>query len=365
MHFAIIIVIIIIIIIIIYNRIHANKLQKYNYLAHIDTPHARENAERNIYNGDHNMSADDLFTLSLIHLHRADDALDSQNTKLWDWHMLNTRQLLNRAIVARTTEHENTHVDIHNDVVTNATIVARANDVGIPAQPIINTVKLRIPTIVHRWTSDAENVHDSAVGDDVARRITFLREHDLRIYSTNMCAGVILLAMSTNHDISQSPNAEHIRDQVRATLKVMKADAYCSRYQITELEALRLTLERIYSAPEPEISQNIEAAIVRAIADCSQDNDNDTKMSTVCLVGRITRIIGALDEIDPGMPPALKTTDAYRAEIMNKLGMYTRQQTEKGADLTRDGIRTIIEEYRTILPAHVFTIIETECYAAL
>lgn len=383
------IIIIVIIVIIWYYRKHYHNFARKSsrndprartLLASMDTMLDRDRAEQAIIGAKirsktdvrslGRLSSDDLFTLALIHLHRANDATDSGEIHTSTDQMAITKQLLTRALDARKREERRNHV------VTNATLIARANDIGItqaiidevallPQDPIVAPEQVEAhqvhdePRPVVQWTPDAENVHDSAIGDDVMRRIAFLRERDLAVFTENMCIGTILRAMNTNDDIKASPNADTIKRRVRQTLNVMATNNYCERYKITELNALRLALERMYSTKSPEVSHNIEASIIRALADCSDSNGG-----TVCLVGRITRIIGALDVIDPDMP-SLKTTDAYRAEIMQMLGNISRQKTSNGQEITKEDIDDVLANYRTILPEKTFANIRDECYGAL
>jgi hypothetical protein len=326
----------------------------------MDTPkereHAREHAKIDEIAPD--VASDDLFTDALIYLHDADDALDSGNEREFAQHMARARELMSAAIALRATEH----VDI--PLVQNIVLETRATDIGVVVPHV------RLPNVVaprnvdaedHHvavWTSDAENVHDSAVGQSITNRIAFLKSRDIHVHQTNECVGAIWARLRSLPEITDAK-----KGRILATLNIAAQNNNCERYGVGELEILRIVFERQYFAENVEEANNISQALIDAIADCAYWNVSEgVSTGTVCLVGRISRYVHSLEIVDSRVPedPA-KTTEAYRAEIMESLGRL--QATDH--EMTRADIAELLEGYRDRLPAHVFNRIATECYGAL
>jgi hypothetical protein len=196
-----------------------------------------------------------------------------------------------------------------DEIIDDATIDAPqtiAPTVGLPLAPV--------------WSSDPENVHDSAVGSAVIRKIGFMRANDLHATTDRNIYGKIL------HEINQYQNpfvgADELAERRNRAKHIMhraSADEYCSRYSIKESEALRLVYERMLRADSDEARANMRDALVSAMSECSPDG------SDVCLVGRITRYVGALDHVDPEIGEPTKSVDAFRATLFAKLGQMTAQ----------------------------------------
>lgn len=180
------------------------------------------------------------------------------------------------------------------------------------------------PKLAPTWSHDPENVHDSLVGTGVAHKLNVMRTSDQHVTDSHNLFGSILDVINTYTDEHTDARAVmERRANARHTLHVASADASCSRYGITEFDALRLVYERSLRANIDENTRaNMRNALVTALADCSPNK------SSVCLVGRITRYVGALDVVDPdasiGSAPIMNV-DAHRATLFAKLGQLQVQ----------------------------------------
>lgn len=293
------------------------------------------------------MSSDDLFTIATANMRIMEDMRDLADNACATSKEIGpirtryiiarerARAAMSRAITTRAGEDRVRQHDITDDV-----IVDRAREfnqhVGAPlviVAPIIDQQIESRKQVLQKWSSDPENVHDSLVGGEVARKISAMLADDRHMTNEHNLFGVVLEMINGYSDEHVDVNAlEKRRADARHTLHIASANAHCSRYNICEFEALRLVYER---SMREGISANsrdaLREALVIALAECSPDG------SSVCLVGRITRYVGSLDVVDSTIGSApIMNVDAHRATLFAKLGQM--QAEGKGANDMREYI---------------------------
>jgi hypothetical protein len=369
-------------IILAFARPRARKRRKYERIVALDNPEERKaylHETRDV----RKLDSDELFTRATILLHYQDDLQDKlfarMETRAHRKEI--ARQLQATSSLARATIHaaiekrneENARGGDRARIFGDDTLDRRAQEIAAPIVPpkvaveyhIVDNTPTRVPVVaapvvaapvvaapvvaapVVAWAPDPENVHDSALGDQVSRRITYLRAHDLHLFDDIACIDEI------NHIVAARDHAE--KEQIERTLRRAQANDYCMRYKISELEALRLVMERAFYTQEDRVKDNLHDSLLNALAECAEG-----VRGTVCNVGRISRYIASLDAVDENLPDdAIKTADAYRAEILNKLG-----HAQANGELTRESTEKLLAEYAEKLPAHTMQKIRGECYAA-
>lgn len=359
------ILVVVIIIIVVMSR-KPTREQKRNEILKYESPALRDDVvraelfERKIYQG----TADDLFTRALILLREKDDlediilakktspksaAIISQSLDLVDRTM---RKLMAQAVETRHKENAVTQPLTQRPLYHDGIIEQRA--IELQAIPIIVQPKVAVaqPQQSQRprfeWATDLQNVHDSTLGADLSRRLAQLKANDLHILDTKTCIGTILFA-AKKYNIDEDKKQKMIR-----TLDAAKENSHCARYDVDELEVLRIVLERGMKFPQHE--ENLQRALIDALVDSSQQG------TPVCLVGRISRYLSSLTAVDPEFvdSPELNT-DAYRALIFAKLGQLQAERKE----LKEKDIDDIMAEYRERLPQIAYKIIRDECIAAI
>lgn len=357
----------------------------------LDDATGRARTLRDLDNRGATLDADELFTKAMIYLRLRDECEDDraifardQSCRPGGDSMRRARDYDERAritmrlaIQKRAAERVDTQPPENNPanrpvpLYHDQAIIQRAAEIGAIdltlqralLEDVVDHAHAHIPTAAEtqktdrvetHWAPDPESVHDSAVGGDVMRRLSYMRAHDLRAIDAQACAGHIASIMSARLS-RDDPKCS----KINTTLERAQANAHCSRYDIDELEALRLVIERACFARSEEARNNMHDALLNALAECS-----DGPNSTVCLVGRISRYVASLDIVDEMMPAdAIKSTDAYRAEIFAKLGAI--QAAAQDGAITRDDIARIIAEYDGRMPPHIIQKIKDECLAVL
>lgn len=395
----IIIVILIIIILLIYfyaqraNSPQVRKIRQRKQIAQLDDPEVRKTYTDELderIRKLNNLDADELFTRATLYLREQDDLQDQLFSRgsvmSKKMHYMVTRRLayatrmaqetIRLAIAKRNVEN----AAAANFIFHDDAIEERANEIDRQAReiaPIIHHIApemvppaARAPHIAHvhaaaaphtiaqHWAPDPENVHDSAVGERVAHHLRHLQQHDEHLIHPSTCIGTILLIMNDRLPAGQGNNDEK-REKIKRTLQRAFPNDHCSRYNIGEIEALRLVLENTYHAKTEEQIANLQDALLDSLVESAPGNSG-----TVCSVGRISRYVASLDGVDEAIGgDNIKTVDAYRAEILNSIG----QVSATGADDTklRQEINKICDTYKGQLPDNNLQKIREECLAAV
>lgn len=375
------------------------RARKYKKIVALDNPEERkallrEHEDQNL----DDLDADELFTLATMFLREHDDLQDNYdhatNSKVRAdiaRRMQNVSRLardtIQLAIAKRSNENQTNPNDTREaQLFHDAAIERRADEIAavvpdvhhdVPRRPIGARIVPPAPEAAAganggandaagapvipapQWAPDPENVHDSAIGGDVTRRLNFIREQDLNLFDTRTCLGEIAFILADRCPATNPQNAPK-RERIIRTMERARQNDHCDRYDINELEALRLVMERSHFAKTEEGRNNLHDALLNAMSECSEGN------GTVCTVGRISRYVASLDVVDENLPDggAVKSVDAYRAEILNKLG-----QAQAAPNSTEQTVRAqldrTIAEYADRVPANYLEKIRTECVAAL
>lgn len=328
------------------------------------------------------LSSDDLFTQATLYLRMEDDIQDKLQLARGPERAQLMQRLSEAATVARIAirnaidkrNHEPQVAEepiFHNDAIQQradeieqqAAIVAHAPG----AMPIIPLPPLPavapVPAFLHHhvvrpaWAPDPENVHDSAVGEGVSRRLDYLRTDDLHIFQPNTCIGAVALLM--NQRLDKTRDLEK-RKKIMQTLEQAQHNSYCDRYKIGELDAMRLVLEHAYHAESEEKKNNLHDAFLNSLADCAHKNTD----GTVCLVGRISRYAASMDGVDDKIADVVKPVDAYRVEIFNSVGKVSTTPDMTDEKL-RAGINQICDQYKGKIPDRSLQKIREECLAGV
>jgi hypothetical protein len=369
--------IIVIVIMVALQRPKARRRRKYEVVKSLDEPEARDNFMRDAAASTTSLDADELFTLATLYLRKQDDLQDRLHSELSDRESQkltrqlqevthSARQAIRDAIAKRTDENDKQGTLTNNhgaQLFDDDTIERRAVEIeGAIATPIarradpvaaIPAIPATVAVAPAKWASDPENVHDSAVGDNVSHRLQFLREHERHTIAEPI--GEIVFVMKDR--LPNEPENQQKRARIVRTLERARSDDHCVRYNVSELDALRLVLERANSAPTDEAKHNMQDALLNALAECAEGPSG-----TVCTVGRISRYIASLDGVDEQLP-AIKSVDAYRTEIMNKIG---QAKTKTPDDLALLGeVEKICDSYAGQIPDHSLARIKGECKAAI
>ncbi|MCK9603404.1 MAG: hypothetical protein M0R66_03510 [Candidatus Omnitrophica bacterium] len=358
---------------------------KYRAVAALDDPNARQQFTRATDRAAHvarrgvspALDADTLFTRATLYMREYDDLHDKIASARQPRALIQlerraasisqlARDTIRAAIEARTRENRSANHDgeiaLGEQLFDDNAIERRATEinadvapprVALPPMPrVTRAARAPLDTALvasPKWAPDPENVHDSTVGDSVSRRLDYMRHNDLRVFRENECIGAIAFLLRGRDPVTC--------ERVVRTLERARVGGVCERYNIRELDALRLVLERAYHARSDSAARNLNDALIGALADCAEGDSG-----TVCQVGRISRYVASLDIVDEVLPaPAIKPTDAYRAEIFARLGTIQARNGE----VTSAEASALIDEYRAQLPARVLKKIRDECMGAL
>lgn len=159
-----------------------------------------------------------------------------------------------------------------------------------------------------QYTSDPQNVHDSAVNNDLRGMLGAIRAANGRggvKLNTGQYEAEIRAAIAT---LPQGKKSAAL-----ATLAAMSANNYVSTFDASERDILHTVWSRTHHPDNAGNEQNVRAAIVEALADASQGGN------TVCINGRCGRVIDSLARIDRDSTfDGAKTSEAYRNQIFDE-----------------------------------------------
>lgn len=255
--------------------------------------------------------------------------------------------------------------------------VAKAKEEISPDDP-----EFRQKVILSRqeWQSDSQNVHDSAMYDELKRQY-------LKVFEENMKVPNIQV-----HDYREATNwlkAKFAGDPEKSAklTKILNrinenAPVNCIP-NATETDLLTTVWQRSYDPENKEHADTMREAMADAVMDCDENG------AIVCLSGRTKKVWQALARVDKEEDMGiLKSKQAIRNEILQKCAKVVNdyvgkegsasqalkdaynnsENTEQVKELTetiKKQIDTVGQEYNTMLPKDQLELIVAECKAVV
>ncbi len=179
------------------------------------------------------------------------------------------------------------------------------------------------------WPSDWQNVHDSNITNDVSAQISY-------IVQNNRMMGVEKYTLDDIY-AKASDKAKKALDKI----SLKNEYALKNGKKIEEKNILLEVWARAHCIKNKENEADLEQSILDSLENCIENN------TTVCLSGRVTRIIGSLALLDAESEKIglgiLKTKTMVRNEILEDASRIMQKYT--GPDSKED--KGVIDKYNT------------------
>jgi hypothetical protein len=188
------------------------------------------------------------------------------------------------------------------------------------------------------YKRDSNSVHDSSITQSVKKSIKHLKETTKTKQDSNQITDKL-----RNYILNECDPQEitpEIKEKAIKTLDtIIKTNGYVSNLEMKEMDVLNLVYNRIQQSGDPQIKSNLQETLVKELADAARGK------STVCTVGRVSRLVDTLNITDSNT--SIKDTSTIRREMLNKANaiqqnMYKNadDETKKDLDAYKDTPRT-------------------------
>ena len=206
---------------------------------------------------------------------------------------------------------------------------ARNGQGGADEAHIIFDIRPFGPQRVER--RDANNVHDHEIQNGIKHSIKLLREWsqgadsadgtDVHFSSSDKKK---LIASVKKYIFDKFDGEYTVKEMAYSTIRVMeKSNGYVDSIQMKELEVLNLVWKRIHADVNADNVEELRSNLVTLLADSSINVD-----SPYCLIGRVTRVIQALQCLDAEDIITLRSTDTVKEEVSNKVPLIIAKYFE-------------------------------------
>jgi hypothetical protein len=176
---------------------------------------------------------------------------------------------------------------------------------------------------------DPQNTHDSSVNGDLRNTLARID----RTYT-----GSIDALREVTDSVKDNPMAQRTLDTM------MRSNANIMSFGMNELQILERVWERSYAPGNENARDNMQLAVVTALADSVENG------IVTCANGRVSRVLGSLATLDydPAVGSA-QTTEAYKNQIYREVKI----SLEDALDELRGSGRlpTVVESYDSGKPA--------------
>jgi hypothetical protein len=157
--------------------------------------------------------------------------------------------------------------------------------------------------IEKKYTSDSQNVHDSAISNDIIEQYNIIKEYNNR--------------EQLNHSIENfEPKKNDKHDRIKKVIDIIKSNsATINIINDTEYNLLNAVWNRIHSIDNKENYNKLIDALENQLYECSTSD-----MSIVCVAGRCAHIISVLALLDKDERLGiLKNKEMLRNEFLDKV----------------------------------------------
>lgn len=183
--------------------------------------------------------------------------------------------------------------------------------------------------------NDPQNVHDSAVVDEISKRFKKIKHLNSRENLTTETEDKKIGAIRA--EIHQMKDQTKRRNALQVLNKIMLENSHVSSVGANEKDILFAIWDRINSKTNEERKENLVTSFIDSLAN-SMESRNGSGFSHVCTQGRACRIIDSLTLLDKNeklsVPP--KTIDMYRNEIMSKSYKILQDELKKAPNNVRE-----------------------------
>lgn len=189
-----------------------------------------------------------------------------------------------------------------------------------------------------KYTSDAQNVHDSKVNNDLRRTLDRLRETGGR--RANPARAIAEIRDYIRNDYSRDPdNARKANDAMRI-LDMAARGERIGTFNETEDRILALTWERAKHPNNQDNADGLKEAIVNALADSMEHGNN------VCINGRTARVLNSLAKLDydDDVGNAM-TFEAYKNQVLQESHEIVKREIQRARESEDEKLKAVGESY--------------------
>jgi hypothetical protein len=188
-----------------------------------------------------------------------------------------------------------------------------------------------------KFTSDAQNVHDSKVNSELRATLQKLRNSTPNV---NVRANVANCRKYIQDEYIKDPDNRQKATNALRILDVVSQGNTIGTFNDTEDHILALVWERCKHPRNEENADLMREAIANSLADGVENG------SPVCINGRCTRILNSLVKLDydDNMGKAM-TYEMFKSQIFNETQEILKQEIARAKDSTDADLRTVGESY--------------------
>lgn len=189
--------------------------------------------------------------------------------------------------------------------------------------------------------SDPQNVHDSEVQTDARRILRQIQQKNAGEYNHGDDTRQHMHSVDNMRHWLENREYENaaMRNNTLTVFNAMAQGAENTALQINERQLLHEAYMRANSAENFHNRQNVQDALVSALADSAVNSPGiiSGNTTTVCVTGRCTRLLGAFTHIDADRTIAepIKTIDILRNEILSKSHNILTKELESSSMMDR------------------------------
>jgi len=159
------------------------------------------------------------------------------------------------------------------------------------------------------YKTDANSVHDSAVTQSIKQSVDKLTQVSNPKSSKDLNIDKLREYILTGGDPKEL--TPQTREKALKSLDIIcRTNGMVSNLGMKETDVLNLVYNRIQQSTDPELRGNLEETLVKELADAARGG------STVCTVGRVSRMVDTLNIADP--TTTIKDSSVIRREMLDK-----------------------------------------------
>lgn len=162
-----------------------------------------------------------------------------------------------------------------------------------------------------KHTNDKQNVHDSAINEQLRHCVNRLRETSFPLRDADRIKDEILTLINKEAD-------ETKRSRAMTSLNEIYKDSYDSTLNAREKEIIALVFARSEMTQNHERQSLLNDALFDSLVDMSPKSETETEKSVVCNHGRAARLLESLVMIDfdPEINQGANTLEQIRNDVL-------------------------------------------------
>jgi hypothetical protein len=188
-----------------------------------------------------------------------------------------------------------------------------------------------------KYTSDAQNVHDSKVNEDLRRTLRKLRSSTGRV---NVSSSINQARDYIRNVYALDPANTHKVTNALAVLNTIEKGERITTFDDNEDNIFAYTWERCNHPNNADNEENLKEAVINALADSIE------RGAQVCINGRTSRVLNSLASLDFDEEVGnAMTYEAYKNQIFTESQEIIKQEIRRAKESDMALLRAVGESY--------------------